>query len=104
MMGAVTISLEQIKQFQSCVNMGDDWFGFFRYRRYSRYYFEYETLGKTARMNKYKIDVPALMGLEQAKSYAKELHDQAFEALAFGDDAKELVDISQFLLAYKLII
>ncbi|HFF4541103.1 TPA: (2E,6E)-farnesyl diphosphate synthase, partial [Acinetobacter baumannii] len=31
---------------------------------------------------------------------AKELHDQAFDALAhFGENAKELVEISQFLLA-----
>lgn len=31
------------------------------------------------------------MGLEQAQIYAKELHDQAFEALAhFGENAKRI--------------
>ena len=47
-----------------------------------------------------KSTYPALMGLAQAQAYAQTLHDQAFEALVyFGDDAKELVEISQFLLA-----
>ena len=61
-----------------------------------------EALGKTAGKDEQvqKSTYPALMGLEQAQVYAKELHDQAFEALAhFGDNAKDLVDISQFLLA-----
>ena len=61
-----------------------------------------EALGKTAGKDEQvqKSTYPALMGLEQAQIYAKELHDQAFEALAyFGDNAKELVEISQFLLA-----
>ena len=61
-----------------------------------------ETLGKTAGKDEQvqKSTYPALMGLEQAQIYAKELHDQAFEALAhFGENAKELVEISQFLLA-----
>jgi len=61
-----------------------------------------ETLGKTAGKDEQvqKSTYPALMGLEQAQVYAKELHDQAFEALAhFGENAKELVEISQFLLA-----
>ncbi|MBP2991233.1 polyprenyl synthetase family protein [Acinetobacter baumannii] len=61
-----------------------------------------ETLGKTAGKDEQvqKSTYPALMGLEQAQIYAKELHDQAFDALAhFGENAKELVEISQFLLA-----
>ena len=42
------------------------------------------------------------MGLDQAQVYAQTLHDQAFDALAyFGEDAKELVVIAQFLLARK---
>ena len=42
------------------------------------------------------------MGLEQAKTYAQTLHDQAFDALAyFGDQAQELTAISHFLLARK---
>ena len=61
-----------------------------------------EALGKTAGKDEQvqKSTYPALMGLEQAQIYAKALHDQAFEALAyFGEDAKELTEISQFLLA-----
>ena len=63
-----------------------------------------ETLGKTAGKDEQvqKSTYPALMGLAQAQAYAQRLHDQAFEALAyFGDDAKELTAISQFLLARK---
>ncbi|MCU4580201.1 polyprenyl synthetase family protein [Acinetobacter gyllenbergii] len=63
-----------------------------------------ETLGKTAGKDEQvqKSTYPSLMGLAQAQAYAQMLHDQAFEALAyFGDDAKELVEISQFLLARK---
>ena len=63
-----------------------------------------EILGKTAGKDEQvqKSTYPALMGLQQAQAYAQNLHDQAFEALAyFGDDAKELVEISQFLLARK---
>ena len=64
-----------------------------------------ETLGKTAglRMSGYKNRLdPALMGLEKLKP-TKTLHDQAFEALGhFGDDARELVAIAQFLLARKV--
>ncbi|MEB6480219.1 polyprenyl synthetase family protein [Acinetobacter vivianii] len=63
-----------------------------------------EILGKTAGKDEQtqKSTYPALMGLEQAQAYAQSLHDQAFDALAyFGDDAKELVDISKFLLARK---
>jgi farnesyl diphosphate synthase len=63
-----------------------------------------EILGKTAGKDEQvqKSTYPALMGLQQAQAYAQNLHDQAFDALAyFGDDAKELVEISQFLLARK---
>ncbi|MCH7314816.1 polyprenyl synthetase family protein [Acinetobacter sp. ANC 3882] len=63
-----------------------------------------ETLGKTAGKDEQvqKSTYPSLMGLAQAQAYAQTLHDQAFEALAyFGEDAKVLVAISQFLLARK---
>lgn len=63
-----------------------------------------ETLGKTAGKDEQvqKSTYPALMGLEQAQAYAQSLHDQAFEALAyFGENAKELIAISQFLLDRK---
>ncbi|MCH7306789.1 polyprenyl synthetase family protein [Acinetobacter sp. NIPH 1852] len=63
-----------------------------------------ETLGKTAGKDEQvqKSTYPALMGLEQAQAYAQTLHDQAFEALAhFGDQARELLEISHFLLARK---
>ena len=63
-----------------------------------------ETLGKTAGKDEQvqKSTYPALMGLEKAQAYAQTLHDQAFEALGhFGDDARELVAIAQFLLARK---
>ena len=61
-----------------------------------------EMLGKTAGKDEQveKSTYPALMGLEQAKEYAQQLHDQAFEALEyFADDATELNQISQFLLS-----
>lgn len=60
-----------------------------------------ETLGKTAGKDEQvqKSTYPALMGLEQARAYAKTLHDQAFEALSyFGEDAKQLQAIAAFLL------
>ncbi|ENW03078.1 polyprenyl synthetase family protein [Acinetobacter beijerinckii] len=63
-----------------------------------------ETLGKTAGKDEQvqKSTYPALMGLEQAQAYAQILHDQAFEALAYlGENAKELIAISQFLLDRK---
>ena len=63
-----------------------------------------ETLGKTAGKDEQvqKSTYPALMGLEQAKTYAQTLHDQAFDALAyFGDQAQELTAISHFLLSRK---
>ena len=61
-----------------------------------------ESLGKTAGKDEQvdKSTYPALMGLENAKHYAQQLHDQAFTALAyFGESATELNQISQFLLA-----
>lgn len=61
-------------------------------------------LGKTAGKDEQvdKSTYPALMGLEKAQTYAKELHDQAFNALEmFAENAAELNQISQFLLARK---
>ena len=63
-----------------------------------------EVLGKTAGKDQQveKSTYPALMGLDNAQVYAKELHDQALNALAiFGDNALELNQISQFLLSRK---
>ncbi|NHB57685.1 polyprenyl synthetase family protein [Acinetobacter sp. 194] len=63
-----------------------------------------ETLGKTAGKDEQvdKSTYPALMGLQGAKDYAQQLHDQAFQALAyFGDQARELNEISTFLLSRK---
>lgn len=63
-----------------------------------------ETLGKTAGKDQQveKSTYPALMGLDQAKVYAQDLHDQAFEALAyFKGEAIALEHISQFLLSRK---
>ncbi|MEJ5206528.1 polyprenyl synthetase family protein [Acinetobacter junii] len=63
-----------------------------------------ETLGKTVGKDEQvqKSTYPALMGLEQAQAYAQTLHDQAFEALEyFGENAKELIEISKFLLDRK---
>lgn len=60
-----------------------------------------EVLGKTAGkdLQVEKSTYPALMGLQQAQDYAKQLHDEAFEALSyFGQDAQQLTDISAFLL------
>ncbi|TCM69919.1 farnesyl diphosphate synthase [Acinetobacter calcoaceticus] len=59
-------------------------------------------LGKTAGKDQQveKSTYPALLGLDQAKQYAQQLHDQAFAALAyFADDAVELQQISKFLLS-----
>ncbi len=61
-----------------------------------------EVLGKTAGKDEQvdKSTYPALMGLEKAQAYAKQLHDEAFEALAyFGENAASLNMISQFLLS-----
>ena len=63
-----------------------------------------QTLGKTAGKDEKveKSTYPALLGLEEAKVYAQELHDQAFAALAyFAGEASELEQISQFLLSRK---
>ena len=63
-----------------------------------------DVLGKTAGKDQQveKSTYPALMGLEQAKAYAQELHNQAMDALAyFGDDAAQLIYITQFLLSRK---
>ncbi|TCB55355.1 polyprenyl synthetase family protein [Acinetobacter terrestris] len=63
-----------------------------------------EVLGKTAGKDQQvdKSTYPALMGLEKAQAYAKELHDQAFSALEiFAENAAELNQISQFLLSRK---
>ncbi|MGE8542604.1 MAG: polyprenyl synthetase family protein [Acinetobacter sp.] len=63
-----------------------------------------EVLGKTAGKDQQveKSTYPALMGLEQAKAYAQELHNQAMNALAyFGEDAAQLTQITQFLLSRK---
>ena len=63
-----------------------------------------EVLGKTAGKDQQveKSTYPALMGLDNAQAYAKELHDQALNALAiFDDNALELNQISQFLLSRK---
>ncbi|MFT4021855.1 MAG: polyprenyl synthetase family protein [Acinetobacter sp.] len=60
-----------------------------------------EDLGKTAGkdVQVQKSTYPALMGVDQAQAYAKQLHDQAFTALSyFGQDAEQLIEISRFLL------
>lgn len=62
---------------------------------------ETEVLGKTAGKDQQveKSTYPALMGLDAAQAYAKQLHDQAFDALSyFEDNATELYQISEFLL------
>lgn len=65
---------------------------------------ETEILGKTAGKDEMveKSTYPALMGLDKAIEYAKQLHDQAFSTLEyFGESAEELVLISKFLLNRK---
>lgn len=65
---------------------------------------ETEVLGKTAGKDQQveKSTYPALMGLEPAKTYAQDLHNQAMDALLyFGDQAEELRQITQFLLSRK---
>lgn len=102
MMGAVTIFRELIRQFKTTSIWSSNWTGFSGQDDILDITSNTETLGKTAGKDEQvqKSTYPALMGLEQAQIYAKELHDQAFEALAhFGENAKELVEISQFLLA-----
>ena len=61
-------------------------------------------LGKTAGKDQQveKSTYPALIGLEQARVYAQELHHQAMAALSsFNDQAQQLSQITQFLLARK---
>ena len=63
-----------------------------------------KTLGKTAGKDEQvdKSTYPALLGLEGAQNYAQQLHDEAFLALSyFGENAKELNEISKFLLSRK---
>ena len=63
-----------------------------------------EVLGKTAGKDQQveKSTYPALMGLENAQTYAKQLHDQAFAALeVFAEQGSELRQISQILLSRK---
>nr|WP_286397011.1 farnesyl diphosphate synthase [Acinetobacter towneri] len=64
-----------------------------------------EVLGKTAGKDEQveKSTYPALMGLEKAQTYAQQLHDQAFAALAYfkTDTVLELQQISEFLLSRK---
>lgn len=59
-------------------------------------------LGKTAGKDEQveKSTYPALMGLEQAKAYAEQLHEQAFAALNYfnAEEAEQLQQISKFLL------
>lgn len=59
------------------------------------------TLGKTAGKDVQveKSTYPALLGLEQAQYYAKQLHHQALEALKnVQGDTQALIDITAFLL------
>ena len=63
-----------------------------------------EVLGKTAGKDEQveKSTYPALMGLEQAKAYTEQLHDQAINALNhFEGQAEELMQITRFLLTRK---
>lgn len=62
-----------------------------------------ETLGKTAGKDEQveKSTYPALLGLEGAKAYAQQLHNQAFQALTYFENADDLNQISEFLLARK---
>ena len=60
-----------------------------------------QQLGKTAGKDQQveKSTYPALLGLEQAKAYAQQLHDQAFASLEhFQSGAEQLQFISEFLL------
>lgn len=65
---------------------------------------ETEVLGKTAGKDEQveKSTYPALLGLEKAHQYLQQLHDQAMTTLSYwGDDARELSAIAQFLLSRK---
>lgn len=56
-----------------------------------------KTAGKDTQVD--KSTYPALMGLNAAKLYAQQLHEQALEALeALGDGVEDLYAITQFLL------
>lgn len=57
-------------------------------------------LGKTAGkdLTAEKSTYPALMGLESAKQYANQLHDQAVEVLNMFEHSEELMQITEFLL------
>ena len=103
MMAAVTIfagtdpAIPQLRQFAQTIGLAfqvqDDVLDIIS---------ETAVLGKTAGKDVQveKSTYPALMGLEQAQHYARQLHDQAFAALEyFGEAAGELNTISQFLLA-----
>lgn len=60
-----------------------------------------DTLGKTAGkdIQVEKSTYPALLGLEQAQSYAKELHDKAWNVLQdLGERSQALQELTQFLL------
>lgn len=60
-----------------------------------------EQLGKTAGKDQtvQKSTYPSLMGLEQAKAEARQLTQQALDALIpFGDKAKYLIDLSKSML------
>lgn len=60
-----------------------------------------EALGKQAGMDAQleKSTYPALMGLEAAQAYAKELTDEAFAAIeSFGEAGEDLRDLATFLL------
>lgn len=62
---------------------------------------ETHVLGKTAGKDEQveKSTYPALMGLEQAKHYAKQLHDDAWNALEpFAERANALRELTEFLL------
>lgn len=59
-------------------------------------------LGKTAGKDQQveKSTYPALMGLEKAQAYAKQLHDEAWQALEMFDKrADALRELTEFLLA-----
>ncbi len=59
------------------------------------------TLGKTqgADIARDKPTYPALLGLDQAKTYARELHDQALDALAgFGESAAALRALAGYII------
>jgi len=59
------------------------------------------TLGKTQGkdVQQHKTTFPALLGLEGAKHYAQDLHEQAVESIAFlKQKGERLIDLSQFFI------